>query len=154
MALYPHPHRCGRNYWDVWDWPQTIRNQNFGLDINDSDNWIVPAFGRQRGGVSEIVSDENKFTVKLDCSHFKPEEIVVKTTDDHIIIEGKHEEKEDKHGWVSRTFSRRYALPERCQPNEVTSSLNSNGVLTVEAPKKHLEAIDNKEFKVKINVLK
>ena len=155
------PDRCGRNYWDVWDWPQSLLNQNFGLDLNDND-WILqpslrwPTDGKrliQRKGVSEVVSDSKKFQVKLDCSHFKPEEIEVKTIDNSIVIHGKHEEKMDKHGWVSREFTRRYALPEECETNDVKSSLHSNGVLTIEAPKRRLEAIKDNERVVPIQVI-
>ena len=156
------PHRCGRNYWDVWDWPQSLLNQNFGLDMDDSD-WLMPSLmssqlGRnqrtlQRKGASEVANDPNKFQVKLDCSHFKPEEIEVKTLDNDIIIHGKHEEKMDKHGWVTREFTRRYTLPEECEAPQVTSSLNSNGVLTIEAPKKRLEPLKDNERVVPIDVI-
>ena len=132
------PQRTRRNYWDVWDWPQTLLNQNLGLDFDD-DLFLIP-FGDQRSGQtngpSKVMSDENKFAVKLDCSHFKPEEIEVKTIDNNIVIHGKHEEKMDKHGFISREFTRRYTLPNECQPQEVKSSLNSKGVLTIEAPEK------------------
>ena len=154
------PHRCGRNYWDVWDWPQTLLNQNFGLDLNEPDDWLdwpsIYNSGRsvQKGGASQVISDEKKFAVKLDCSHFKPEEIEVKTIDNNIVIHGKHEERKDKNGYIRREFSRRYALPERCEPNQVTSSLQPNGLLTIEAPKKPLEPIKNDERRVPINVIK
>ena len=58
-----YPHRTGRNYWDVWDWPQTIFNQNFGLDFDDSD-WLLRPFGDQRSvqrsGASHVVSDDKQ----------------------------------------------------------------------------------------------
>ena len=161
MALFNYyPHRTGRNYWDVWDWPQSLLNQNFGLDMDDSD-WIITPLTRpsrnqrslQTRGTSEVANDPNKFQVKLDCSHFKPEEIEVKTVDNNIVIHGKHEEKMDKHGWVSREFTRRYALPSECEANQVTSSLSSGGVLTIEAPKKRPEPIRDNERVVPINVV-
>ena len=94
----------------------------------------------------------NKFAINLDCSHFKPEEIEVKTIDNNIVIHGKHEEKMDKHGFVKREFTRRYALPNECDAKEVKSSLNARGVLTIEAPKKRLEAIKDNERVVPIAV--
>jgi crystallin alpha B len=100
-----------------------------------------------------VANDPNKFVVKLDCSHFKPEEIEVKTIDNNIMIHGKHEEKMDKHGWVTREFTRRYALPEECQAKEVTSSLQPSGVLLIEAPKKRLEPIKDNERVVPIKVV-
>lgn len=84
---------------------------------------------------STIKSDKDKFQVNLDVQHFHPEEISVKTADGYIVVEGKHEEKKDEHGFVSRQFKRRYALPENCNPDTVESKLSSDGVLTVVAPK-------------------
>jgi len=158
-----YPHRSGRNYWDVWDWPQTIFNQNFGLDTDHFNDFLTPSLAlniprrqlqqlNQRSGTSSVVNDENKFEVKLDCSHFKPEEITVKTVDNNIIINGKHEEKQDKHGWITREFTRRYTLPEGCEAEKVISSLNSLGVLTIEAPKRPLPSIEQNERVVPIAV--
>ncbi|XP_047984901.1 protein lethal(2)essential for life-like [Leguminivora glycinivorella] len=82
-----------------------------------------------------ITSDNKKFQISVDVQHFKPEEISVKVIDKHVIVEGKHEENQDQHGYVSRQFVRRYALPEGCLPDTVQSNLSSDGVLTVTAPK-------------------
>jgi crystallin, alpha B len=38
----------------------------------------------------------------VDVTQFRPEEITVKTTDKNVIIHGKHEERTDQHGFVSR----------------------------------------------------
>lgn len=85
---------------------------------------------------SHIVNNKEKFQVNLDVQHFAPEEISVRTAaDGYVIIEGKHEEKKDEHGFVSRQFSRRYILPENCDSATVESRLSSDGVLTVIAPK-------------------
>jgi len=153
MALNPfYPHRCGRNYWDVWDWPQRVHNQHFGLDLKELESI---AFGRQltpRIGASDVVNDDNKFEVKLDVNHFKPEEIVVKTVDNYIVISGKHEEKPDKHGFIKREFTRRYALPERCDPEKVVSSLKADGILTIEAPKRPLDELKANERHIPIDI--
>ncbi len=138
-----------RNYFDVWQWPQSL----IGLDLDPSFDLLIPRRQlSQRSGTSEVGNDANKFVVKLDCSHFKPEEITVKTVDNNIVINGKHEEKMDNHGWVQREFTRKYVLPEGCEAEKVTSSLNSNGVLTIEAPKKPLEPLKDNERVVPIAV--
>ena len=155
MALNPfYPHRCGRNYWDVWDWPQRVHNQHFGLDLKEVKK-LDAEFLRQstqRWGTSEVVNDDNKFEVKLDVNHFKPEDIVVKTVDNYIVISGKHEEKADKHGFIKREFTRRYALPERCDPSKVVSSLKADGILTIEAPKRPLIELKANERHIPINI--
>lgn len=84
---------------------------------------------------TKISSDNEKFQVSVDVQHFSPEEINVKVIDGNVIIEGKHEEKRDQHGYISRQFVRRYALPQGCLPDTVESKLSSDGVLTVTAPK-------------------
>lgn len=87
-----------------------------------------------RDSGSTIKCDKNKFQLNLDVQHFAPEEISVKTADGFIVIEARHEEKKDDHGWVSRQFVRRYPLPEGCNVETVQSRLSSDGVLTVTAP--------------------
>jgi len=61
---------------------------------------------------------------------------MVKKIEKNIIVEAKHEEKKDEHGFISRQFVRRYVLPVSHDPLEVVSTLSSDGVLTVTAPKK------------------
>lgn len=73
----------------------------------------------------------------MDVQHFSPNEITVRTKGDNTIeIEGKHEEKQDEHGYISRHFVRRYVLPKGHDINQVQSNLSSDGVLTITAPRK------------------
>uniref|UniRef100_A0A0K8TTB5 Putative heat shock protein 23 n=1 Tax=Tabanus bromius TaxID=304241 RepID=A0A0K8TTB5_TABBR len=83
-------------------------------------------------GVVSTVGKEG-FQVSMDVQQFKPSELTVKTVDNNVVIEGKHEEREDQHGYISRQFVRRYALPKGYDPNTVTTTLSSDGVLTVKA---------------------
>lgn len=92
-------------------------------------------FDRNRSGLSRVVNSKDQFKVSLDVHQFKPEEVVVKTIDNFVVIEGRHEEKEDEHGYIQRHFVRKYLLPEGVKPENVTSVLSSDGVLTVAAPK-------------------
>jgi HSP20 family molecular chaperone IbpA len=50
--------------------------------------------------------------VKLNVNAYKPEELEVKVTKDRLTISGKHEEKKDEFGSVSREFTRHFAIPE------------------------------------------
>ncbi|XP_068121476.1 heat shock protein beta-1 [Hyperolius riggenbachi] len=93
------------------------------------------ALSRQlSSGISEIRHTSDSWKVSLDVNHFSPEEIVVKTRDGLVEITGKHEEKQDEHGFISRCFTRKYTLPPGVDISAVTSSLSPDGVLTVEAP--------------------
>ncbi|NP_001295993.1 alpha-crystallin A chain-like [Plutella xylostella] len=89
---------------------------------------------------SSIKTDKDSFQVNIDVQHFAPEEIAVKTADGFIVVEGKHEERKDEHGFISRQFVRKFKLPEGCDLEAVQSKLSSDGVLSVVAPKK-VEAV-------------
>ncbi|XP_072272901.1 heat shock protein beta-1 [Pyxicephalus adspersus] len=99
----------------------------------------VPDFNRAlsrqlSSGISEIKQTSDHWKVSLDVNHFSPEELVVKTRDGLVEITGKHEEKQDEHGFISRCFTRKYTLPPGVDIASVTSSLSPDGILTVESP--------------------
>ena len=58
-----------------------------------------------------MINNDKEFNIKIDVQHFKPDEIAVKTVDNHVVISADHEEKEDEHGYICRSFTRRYVLP-------------------------------------------
>ncbi|CAK1546721.1 unnamed protein product [Leptosia nina] len=145
MSLLPYMFGYERPYR-----PNRLMDQDFGLALTPDDLLMVvgaPMISRDyyrpwrqlaaaaRDVGSSIKADKDKFQVNLDVQHFSPEEISVKTTDGYIVVEGKHEEKKDEHGFISRQFVRRYALPEGCRADAVESRLSSDGVLTVTAPR-------------------
>ncbi|XP_058835628.1 protein lethal(2)essential for life-like [Topomyia yanbarensis] len=101
-------------------------------------NFSQPPF---RNGISSL-ADKDNLQISLDVQLFSPSEITVKTVDNTVIVEGKHEEKPDEHGFVSRHFMRRYVLPSDHDPKDVISSLSSDGVLTIIARKKALPPPD------------
>lgn len=147
-----------RDWWNDMDMPfsrpSRLLDQHFGLGLRRDDLFnslsvpstsLLPGSGyyrpwarglqRQDSG-STINTDKDKFQVILDVQQFTPNEITVKTNGNAIIVEGKHEEKQDEHGYVSRHFVRRYLLPNDHDVTDVVSSLSSDGILTVTAPKK------------------
>ncbi|XP_072103927.1 heat shock protein beta-1-like [Mobula birostris] len=76
----------------------------------------------------------DNWKICLDVKHFTPEELQVKRQEDYLEISGNHVEKEDQHGFISRTFTRKYKLPSGVNARSVTSTLTSNSILIVEAP--------------------
>ncbi|KAL4656574.1 alpha-crystallin A chain-like [Arapaima gigas] len=86
-------------------------------------------------GISEVRSDRDKFAVHLDVRHFSPDELSVKVVDDYVEIRGKHGERQDDHGFISREFYRRYHLPPNVDQTAITCTLSYDGLLTVCAPK-------------------
>ncbi|XP_065089937.1 protein lethal(2)essential for life-like [Ochlerotatus camptorhynchus] len=83
---------------------------------------------------STVKADKEKFQINLDVQQFTPNEISVMVSQNSIVIEGKHEEKQDEHGFISRQFKRRYMLPAGHDANQIKSSISSDGILTVMAP--------------------
>ncbi|XP_012677437.1 crystallin, alpha B, b [Clupea harengus] len=128
--------------------PSRLFDQHFGEHISESD--MLPpipslyyprsSFPRWPGwlesGHSEMRMEKDRFTISLDVKHFAPEELSVKINGDYIEVFAKHEERQDDHGFVSREFQRRYKFPAGVDPASVTSSLSSDGVLTVIGPRK------------------
>nr|ADM13384.1 small heat shock protein 20 [Polypedilum vanderplanki] len=94
-----------------------------------------------RQAMSELNEDQSSikltkegFQASVDVQQFKPNEISVKVQDHTVIIEGKHEERDDAHGTIERSFVRKYVLPQEYDMNTVQSTLSSDGVLTIKAP--------------------
>ncbi|XP_067120567.1 alpha-crystallin A chain-like [Centruroides vittatus] len=141
---------------DTWDYPRRLFDQHFALGLTD-DDFFPPRLYRgylvrprrqtsrqdSTSGVSEVMNTKDRFQVMTDVSHFSPEDITVKTVDNYVVIHGKHEEKVDQHGFVSREFTRRYVLPNGVDSEKVTSSLSADGELTVEVSKKCEELRSN-----------
>ncbi|XP_065170588.1 protein lethal(2)essential for life isoform X1 [Atheta coriaria] len=71
--------------------------------------------------------------LRFDVSQYTPEEIVVKTVDNKLLVHAKHEEKTESKS-VYREYNREFLLPKGTNPESIKSSLSKDGVLTVEAP--------------------
>ncbi|KAG5677480.1 hypothetical protein PVAND_007238 [Polypedilum vanderplanki] len=144
----------GDDYFDSFRRPRTSRliDQHFGTALRRNDllsslanthisntsrttpyyrPWSTPLAKADSGSTVNVEKD--KFQIILDVQQFAPNEISVKTTDKFIIIEGKHDEKQDEHGFVSRHFTRKYMLPSNYKSDNVTSTLSSDGILTISA---------------------
>lgn len=98
-------------------------------------HWMRPRYEESNRLSAAFTSGRDAYQVCLDVHQFAPKELSVKTVDDSVVVEGRHEEKEDKHGYISRHFKRRYVIPPGYDLEHVYSTLSSDGVLTVRAPK-------------------
>ncbi|XP_063797972.1 heat shock protein beta-2 [Pseudophryne corroboree] len=138
--------------------PTKIFDQNFGEGIAAEDllcptlyhgYYIRPRKNKSNDrGYSEISCNEQTFQVLLDVSHFLPDEISVRTIDNLLEVTAQHPQKIDRHGFVTRTFTRTYVLPLDVDPLLVKASLSHDGILSVTAPKKGLD------LKEVINIVK
>lgn len=153
-----------RDYWGRQALPRLF-DQHFGLSLSDED--ILPLsshrphtfssalrprrlFSRQQSGISDVKVERDAFKVMLDVQQFTPQELSVKTVDNFIVVEGKHEERQDEHGFISRQFTRRYPLPQDIKPENVECNISSDGVLLITAARVVEEPREN-ERAVPIN---
>lgn len=162
--FYADPWRLHRDLVPSWHRPRSFFDDfGFGFHPNDLNEMLrMPREFRQMeqrsrelqrrmmGEMNQFIPTTGKdgFQVCMDVQQFKPSEITVKTADNSVVIEGKHEERQDEHGHISRHFVRRYALPKGYDPNTITSELSSDGVLTIKAPPP--QAIENNERVINI----
>jgi HSP20 family molecular chaperone IbpA len=170
---WPHPRdvverfwRDTERWWNDWpsDWPRmdsimprfsnqldrmdpSWRNSDFWKEIYP--RWAEPIFKEGIDVKTNIVNDNKRFAVDIDAYQFKPEELQVKTLDDTLIIEGRHEDVKDQDNFTKMYFVRKYQLPRDVEPQSVASSIDSNGRLTIEAPKRY-QAIEGRERTIPI----
>ncbi|KAM3958820.1 protein lethal(2)essential for life [Aphomia sociella] len=98
-------------------------------------DWLENFPWRQENAVR---TEKDKYEIILNVKDFGPADISVKTTSEFVVVDAKHEEKKDEYGYISRRFTRKYALPSDCRPEDVISTLSSDGVLTITAPRQML----------------
>lgn len=162
------------DWWEDLDRPHRLWDQHFGTtidpdDLNDLDADVyrphkrgrrhhhhpfLKSFNKRHGcGVSTVQADKDKFQVTLDVSQFTPEEVDVKVVDQKIVVEAKHDEKRDEHGWISRQFVRKYIVPSQCDVDQVESHLSSDGILSISAPRKQPLQSESNERVIKIQYM-
>jgi HSP20 family molecular chaperone IbpA len=116
------------------------RESNFFETTSSSTTSNNNSLSRAQSNVSDINSpliqedgDNKVLKLRFDVSQYAPEEIVVKTVDNKLMVHAKHEEKTDTKS-VYREYNREFLLPKNVNPESIRSSLSKDGVLSVEAP--------------------
>jgi HSP20 family molecular chaperone IbpA len=125
---------------------------------------FAPTGTRRRSPIREVVSDENKYQVKipivisrlfisilfnsivfmkvtLHLGDFKSDEINVKLVDRNLVIHAEHKEKPDEHGHISRNIKRSYILPRNTDFDNLSATFSDDGSLVVCAQKKAMEPV-------------
>merc|ERR1712154_486327 len=89
----------------------------------------------EQSGVSRVVYEDDLYKILINVEKFLPEELMIKTVDNNVIVEAKHEEKtSDGRSFSTQSFNQSFALPRGVNPEAVSSSLSKAGVLTISAP--------------------
>lgn len=100
----------------------------------DNEKSILAA-NSETNGVSRVEYDANNYKIHVNVENFLPEELVVKTIDNTVKVDAKHEEKtSDGHSYSTRSFSQSFTLPRGVNPDSISSALSKEGVLTISAP--------------------
>ncbi|XP_032229644.2 alpha-crystallin B chain [Nematostella vectensis] len=85
--------------------------------------------------------DDTKFTLALDVSDFKPEEVDVKVYGHELSVRARQECEE--HGFfTARQFNRHFVLPREVDMDTLVPRLAKDGVLYIEADKRPLRQLD------------
>jgi len=99
---------------EEWDWP---------LQHND--------------GAVKLLNSANEFEVHLDCHYFSPKEIEVRVAGENLFIHARHAIRSDGMGGeISREVNRSYKLPKGVEPRTMKSSMDSHGILNIQAHKR------------------
>ncbi|KAL7074223.1 hypothetical protein ACQ4LE_006359, partial [Meloidogyne hapla] len=125
------------------DW----RSDPFWRDLYP--RWAEPVFKDGIDVKTNVTNDSQRFAVEIDCYQFRPEELQVKTLDDTLLIEGRHEDVRDRDNYTKMYFVRKYQLPTDVDPQSIGSHVDSHGRLTVEAQKRW-QAIEGRERAIPI----
>lgn len=81
----------------------------------------------------EDTSDGRVLRLRFDVTSYEPEELVVRTIDNRLTVQAKHEEKSENRS-VYREYNREFHLPDGVDIELIKSTLSSDGVLTVDCP--------------------
>lgn len=93
------------------------------------------AANSEQSGVSRVEYDDDLYKIHVKVENFKPEELIVKTVDNTVQVEAKHEEKTaDGHSYSTRSFQQSFTLPRGVDLETISSALSKDGILTISAP--------------------
>jgi len=114
---------------------KTVFDQSRTHSLFNPNNRSLVDAGDQQNGISQIQYDDDMYKILVNVENYKPEELVIKTVDNTVIVEAKHEEKtSDGHSYATQSFNQSFTLPTGIRPESVTSGLSKEGVLTISAP--------------------
>ncbi|KFQ04159.1 Heat shock protein beta-3 [Leptosomus discolor] len=83
-------------------------------------------------GKSDQEEENTSFQVLLDVVQFRPEDIIIQTFEGWLLIKAQHGPRMDEHGFVSRSFTRQYKLPNGVENKDLSALFCHDGILVVE----------------------
>jgi len=83
----------------------------------------------------QVSASNDKFMIQLELPGFAPEDFSLKTKDDIIIVEAVHDVKCEDGSSDCRKFSKEFKMPSGVVTEQLSSTYNGQGILTVSAPR-------------------
>ncbi|KFQ37799.1 Heat shock protein beta-3 [Mesitornis unicolor] len=83
-------------------------------------------------GKSGLEEENMHFQVLLDVVQFRPEDIIIQTFEGWLLIKAQHGPRMDEHGFISRSFTRQYKLPDGVENKDLSALFCYDGILVVE----------------------
>jgi len=94
-------------------------------------------FGRTsaQDDISQVLVENDTYKIVVNVQNYKPEELVIKTVNNTVKVDAKHEDKgPNGQTYSTQSFSQSFSLPAGVDPESVSSALSQQGVLTISAP--------------------
>merc|ERR1712165_687404 len=82
-----------------------------------------------------LSASNEKFMIQLELPGFSPEDFSLKTKDDVIIIEAKHNAKTDDGSTDTRHFTKEFKMQSGVATDQLGSTYSGAGILTISAPR-------------------
>merc|ERR1712038_466957 len=83
----------------------------------------------------QVSASNDKFMIQLELPGFSPEDFSLKTKDDVIIIEAKHNAKTEDGSTDTRQFTKEFKMPSGVATDKLGSTYSGAGILTISAPR-------------------
>ncbi|XP_020027589.2 heat shock protein beta-3 [Castor canadensis] len=75
---------------------------------------------------------KSRFQILLDVVQFLPEDIIIQAFEGWLLIKAQHGTRMDEHGFISRSFTRQYKLPDGIETKDLSAVFCHDGILVVE----------------------
>lgn len=73
-----------------------------------------------------------QFQVLLDIVQFRPEDVIIQTFEGWLLVKAQHGPRMDEHGFITRSFTRQYKLPEGVETKDLSALFCHDGILVIE----------------------
>uniref|UniRef100_A0A8D0E049 Heat shock protein family B (small) member 3 n=1 Tax=Salvator merianae TaxID=96440 RepID=A0A8D0E049_SALMN len=81
---------------------------------------------------SDSDEEKSKFQVLLDVVQFRPEDVIIQIFEGWLLIKAQHGCRMDEHGYIARSFTRQYQLPDGIETKDLSAFFCHDGILVVE----------------------